>query len=138
MESLKTFKLLGINDDESTCQVCGRSELKAVYWLENRETGEQIHVGRTCGPRLLRCTSGEFKAFETAERVAADKAAQTWFSGRASVKAYRAELERLNNGPRKTFAERLETLTPLGEAVKADREEAKRLFPLCTKYLNDI
>lgn len=124
-----TFRLLGINDDESTCQACGKAHLKAVYWLENLVNGAVSHVGRTCGPKMLRCTTKEFSAFERGEKAAARKQAQAWFSGRASVIAYRSTLEELN-ARRLMGAERMAIIQPAVAAVSLDRDEAKRLFPL--------
>lgn len=89
-----------------------------------------MHVGRTCGPRLLKCTTKEFSAFEKQEKIDARKQAQAWFSGRDSVKAFRAKLNEINGGVRLTLAERMAILTPLDDAVSEDRKEAQRLFPL--------
>lgn len=42
------FKFLGINDDKSFCQCCGRNGLQQVVWIEDTETGEIKHFGTTC------------------------------------------------------------------------------------------
>lgn len=42
------FKFLGINDDKSFCQCCGRKGLQQVVWVEDTETGEIKHFGTTC------------------------------------------------------------------------------------------
>jgi hypothetical protein len=34
----KRVKVLGVNDDRSSCQCCGREGLKRVVWLEIEET----------------------------------------------------------------------------------------------------
>lgn len=54
----KRYALKGINDDENTCAVCGKVELKRVMWLveldaDGNEFGEAFHVGTTCGAKLL-------------------------------------------------------------------------------------
>lgn len=130
----RTFKLLGINDDASSCSVCGRQELKSVHWLEHLETGEVFSAGSSCGPRLLRCTSKEFRAFVSAEVTAQEKAAQAWFEARPSVAAYRAALAEENKA--RTFGlARLNRLQPFIDATRADELEAARLFPLNKKIL---
>ena len=42
------FKFLGINDDKSFCECCGRKGLQQVVWVEDTETGEIKHFGTTC------------------------------------------------------------------------------------------
>ena len=55
----RRYRLLGINDDETTCAVCGRVELKRVMWLqelgpEGDAIGEAFWCGTTCGAKLLK------------------------------------------------------------------------------------
>lgn len=42
------FLVKGINDDESTCQCCGKEGLARVVWIEDTETGTLRHFGTTC------------------------------------------------------------------------------------------
>jgi len=42
------FKVLGINDDKSFCECCGKDGLQRVVWIEDTETGEIKHFGTTC------------------------------------------------------------------------------------------
>lgn len=44
----KSYKILGVNDDESTCDCCGKRGLNSVVWIENLLTGEIRHFGTTC------------------------------------------------------------------------------------------
>lgn len=126
----KRFKLLGINDDESTCAYCGRVELKSVMWLEDSEGGEPFAVGRTCGAKLLKMTAKEFKAFEKSEilrhRIEARKATDQ----DPAFIAFRAKLNEINIGPRLTFAERLEALREVDKAESEARDRISKLFPL--------
>lgn len=46
------FKLLGITDEITTCDCCGRSNLKCTVALEN-EAGEIVHYGRDCAGKAL-------------------------------------------------------------------------------------
>ncbi|EKY4113655.1 TPA: hypothetical protein ACGW3M_001005 [Pseudomonas aeruginosa] len=45
---MSRYKLLGINDDKSFCECCGKKGLKKVVWIEDTETGEIRHFGTTC------------------------------------------------------------------------------------------
>jgi hypothetical protein len=44
----KRFKVLGVNDDKSTCECCGKKGLLQVVWIEDTETGEIKHFGTSC------------------------------------------------------------------------------------------
>ncbi len=62
-----TFKLLGTDDAHSTCDACGKRNLKYVVVLENRETGDIVRYGCDCAAVALRYgTKGDRKA---ADRV---------------------------------------------------------------------
>lgn len=57
--SERRYRLLGINDDETTCTVCGKVELKRVMWLQELDPdggllGDPFWCGTTCGAKLLR------------------------------------------------------------------------------------
>ncbi len=54
----KKYTLKGINSDSETCQICGKTGLKKVMWLdrldpEGNETGIVIATGTTCGAKAL-------------------------------------------------------------------------------------
>lgn len=123
------YRLLGINDDESTCTLCGRKELKAVYWLEDLTNGDVFHVGRTCGPRLLKCTSAAFRSFEKDETKRQRAEAQTWIRTQPAALAYRAKLEELN-ATKLMGKERMDVITPFVTATNVLQEQARKLWPL--------
>jgi len=45
------MRVLGINDDVTTCECCGKTGLKCTVVIE-RESGE-VHYGRQCAAKLL-------------------------------------------------------------------------------------
>lgn len=47
-----TYRILGINDDVTTCECCGKSNLKCTVVLTNGE-GE-VHFGRDCAAKAIR------------------------------------------------------------------------------------
>lgn len=51
-------KLLGINDDVTTCECCGRAGLKKTVVLELDDCGSQVHFGTDCAARALRFGAG--------------------------------------------------------------------------------
>lgn len=42
------YKVLGINDDQESCDCCGKQGLKRVVWIEDTETGAVMAFGTTC------------------------------------------------------------------------------------------
>lgn len=58
------MKMLGINDDVTTCECCGKTNLKCTVVLTNGE-GE-VHYGRDCAARAL---AGKFGRPKTAAKI---------------------------------------------------------------------
>ena len=50
----KRYLILGINADSSVCDVCGKTGLSRVVWLEDRESCQIFAAGTTCSAKL-RC-----------------------------------------------------------------------------------
>ena len=55
---MKTVKILGINDDVTTCECCGRAGLKKTVVLELGDCGSQVHYGTQCAAKTLRFGAG--------------------------------------------------------------------------------
>lgn len=53
------FKLLGFNDDECECHICGRIELKGTYAIEDLSTGVIFRAGSVCGSKMSGWTTKE-------------------------------------------------------------------------------
>lgn len=49
-------KILGINDDVTTCECCGRAGLKKTVVLDMN--GSQVHYGMQCAAKSLRFGAG--------------------------------------------------------------------------------
>ena len=45
------YQVLGINDDQTTCDHCGKINLKKVVWLKD-ENGTISAVGETCAHKM--------------------------------------------------------------------------------------
>jgi hypothetical protein len=57
-----TYIIKGINDETSTCERCGKTNLKKVVWVAkvvDGVEGDPIAVGTTCAARLLRGRDGK-------------------------------------------------------------------------------
>lgn len=49
------FKVLGITDERSVCDCCGKSDLKRVVAIQNEETSVVGYYGTTCALNPNKC-----------------------------------------------------------------------------------
>lgn len=63
-------KLLGINDDVTTCECCGKSGLKKTVVIELGDCGSMVHYGTQCAAKLLRFGAGARKTPKQVEMEA--------------------------------------------------------------------
>jgi len=47
------YRVLGTNEDETFCSVCGKKDLSRVVWLES-DRGEILHCGVNCASKLTK------------------------------------------------------------------------------------
>jgi hypothetical protein len=113
---INAFRVLGITDEVTECDCCGRQNLKATVVLRFDNDTENRHYGRTCAARYARVEvkviDKGVKAAE-AERRAAEEAARR-AAADASFAAWKAFLD-AEAGPGDT----LEQITRLGGFVAA-------------------
>lgn len=62
MTTVAAYKFLGITDEVTTCDCCGRVDLKATTVLERAEDGVIVHFGSQCGARALGWKVKDFNA----------------------------------------------------------------------------
>lgn len=62
-------KILGINDDVTTCECCGRAGLKKTVVLDFVEGKGIVHYGTACAAKSLRFGAG---AKKTATKILAE------------------------------------------------------------------
>lgn len=65
-----TFTAILIDDSITTCECCGRANLKATVLMQS-DLGELVHFGRTCAARNTGKTSQQITKEVRAERDAA-------------------------------------------------------------------
>lgn len=64
--SQKRFVILGFTDEVTSCDLCGKPELKGTYVLqeydaEGNPVGDHVHFGSTCGRKAAGWTATEWK-----------------------------------------------------------------------------
>lgn len=144
------YKILGFNDDQCECDICGKQELKGTYAIENLMTGEIFRAGSSCGAKMARWTVKELVSkYKQGEREKLD-AAKKEYTNSYEFLAYhnaldfldkeRCEIERkvwacsTHEGraqieaTKRNLEDRLNYLRPFNEPMK------KRLFEVLNKY----
>ena len=90
---MNRFKILGINDDKSTCSCCGKQGLKKVVWIEDTETGSLDHFGVICALKPSKCFGLTKADFREHELVWKTKEAMKWSKVRREYKARGGKFE---------------------------------------------
>ena len=77
----KKYKILGFNDDECNCDVCGKTELKGTYAIEDLSTGEIFRAGSVCGAKMAGWTKKELiKKYKDGEKEKIDNAKKEFWA----------------------------------------------------------
>ena len=150
------YKILGFNDDECNCDVCGKQELKGTYAIEDLSTGEIFRAGSVCGAKMAGWTKKEliskYKAGEkekidnakkefrqSAEYIAYDNAIQFLNNEddeiqRNIVKYYKDEIKRKEfESMERSTKSRLEYIEPFRDALEIKRNEIRAKYNLPEK-----
>jgi hypothetical protein len=155
----KKYRILGFNDDQCSCDVCGKQELKGTYAMENLSTGEIFRAGSSCGAKMAGWTSKELVAkYKAGEKEILENAKKE-LRNSAEYIAYNNGLDFLNKesddiqrklsthpneadrkiiaATERTFESRMEYIQPLSKALDNKRIElvAKHNLPK-GMYLN--
>lgn len=64
------YRILGINDEVTTCECCGRTGLKCTVVLTDGE--QEVRFGRDCAARATTSQWGVPKSANKIERIARD------------------------------------------------------------------
>lgn len=82
MTQTTAFKVIGITDETSVCECCGKSNLKKVVVLENINTGEIVRYGVDCAAKARGTKTAKKEIeFEVETRTMVAR----WFSKGMSV-----------------------------------------------------
>jgi hypothetical protein len=86
MTTASRFRVLGINQDRTFCECCGKQGLNSVVWIEDTESGSIKHFGQVCATKPA-------KGFDcTKEIKAAISQVKYWIkelTGRRLMREYR-------------------------------------------------
>ena len=152
----KKYRILGFNDDQCSCDICGKQELKGTYAMEDLSTGEIFRAGSSCGAKMAGWTIKELVAkYKSGEKENLE-AAKKEFRQSAEYIAYSKGLDFLNKesdklqrkifelntteeraalrATERTFESRMEFIQPLSKAVDEKRIELVAKYNLRKGY----
>ncbi len=155
----KKYRILGFNDDQCSCDVCGKQELKGTYAMEDLSTGEIFRAGSSCGAKMANWTTKELIAkYKAGEKENLENAKKE-LRASAEYIAYNSGLDFLNkesdelqrklyncsdenlrkkiSATERTFESRMEYIQPLSKALDNKRIEIVAKYNLRKgMYLN--
>lgn len=152
----KKYRILGFNDDQCSCDVCGKQELKGTYAMEDLSTGEIFRAGSSCGAKMAGWTSKELVAkYKAGEKEILENAKKE-FRNSTEYIAYSNGLDFLNKESddiqrklyncsdenerkvirttERTFESRMEYIQPLSTALDNKRIELVAKYNLRKGY----
>ena len=86
---MKRYTYLGTSDEVTTCDCCGKSELKSTVAISDDEQGETLYFGSTCAAKALKVQLADVKRGTAAADRAKEEAKRA-----AQEVLYRAEMVR--------------------------------------------
>ena len=134
MNNEKKYQILTFNDEQCICDVCGKSELKGTYEIENTETGDIFRAGSTCGVKLMKVTSKEFRnEFKAVIAENTAKAREEWRNSSEAIE-YNNALNFMNNTPGfESPMVRLPYIKPFSTALELKRQQISAKYNV--KYI---
>ncbi len=92
------YSYLGTTDEHSTCDCCGKEDLKSTVGIHDLETGEDVFFGVVCAARALKTQVAEIRrgaaAADKSKRAAEATARRAEFEARQYAKMQAAAAQR--------------------------------------------
>lgn len=92
------FSYLGTTDEHTTCDCCGKADLKSTVGIHDLETGEDVFFGVVCAARALKTQAAEVRrgaaAADKSKRTAEAAARIAEFEARQYAKMQAAAAQR--------------------------------------------
>lgn len=92
---MATFKILGFSDSETTCDRCGRNELKGTYTIQT-DTGDVYHLGSICIRKGYEMTQKELTIKLTQDTRTQVTEARQYYNNLPEIQAIEAYLQKFN------------------------------------------
>ena len=96
---MKAYKMIGITDEVTSCDCCGRTDLKRTIVLERQEDGVIVYFGSQCGARATGWATKEFTKAAKDAQIERRKAMTRFYNSHpASQKRQQSMKEHYDNG----------------------------------------
>ena len=96
MTGASKYRIVKFSDDCTFCEVCGKTELKGTYIMEDLTSGDIFRAGSTCGRKMAGWTAKEFTSKLKEAQEENFKSAQKEFRASDEFLAYRRAMDFLD------------------------------------------
>ncbi len=83
---MKKFQIMGVTDEVTTCDCCGRANLKRTVCLRSVEDAEDVFYGTQCAAVAMKIPAADVRKGITAATRAADEARRVAWQAEADAK----------------------------------------------------
>jgi hypothetical protein len=135
----QVYRNLGFTEEVTSCDCCGKIDLKGTYAIENMETGDIMYFGCVCAANKMNWSKKEYVTKYKAEEKQHNDAAQAEYRRSDEMTAYNKWVANLpDTDTDKGWEERMNLLKTEGpvykNALEAKKIELKAKYPLA-KYI---
>lgn len=136
-ESEVIYRNLGFTDEVTSCDCCGKTDLKGTYCIENLQTGDIMYFGCVCAAKRMQWSKKEFTTRYKADVKEQTSAAQQEYRRSEEMSNYNNWVNGLpDTATDEGWAKRMELLKSEGPAYKSALEVKKAAlkikYPLAT------
>ncbi|MCP4355100.1 MAG: hypothetical protein GY793_05615 [Proteobacteria bacterium] len=124
------YKYMGKNEDDTYCELCGKTNLKSVVWLLEENDSEPKAYGTTCAAKLMRITTKEAKSWIVTEEKKYIDLAKKEYQSSIEYKNYQEIFEKVNNDDSLTFVQRCKSVESYRLAKEAKLTEIKSNYKI--------
>lgn len=134
-ETEQVYRNLGFTEEITSCDCCGKTDLKGTYAIENLETGDIMYFGCVCAAYRMKWSKKEFIAKYKTEEREQTVAAQQEYRNSIEMNNYNNWVNSLpDTATDDGWAKRMELLKSEGPIYKGALEtkkiELKAKYPL--------
>lgn len=95
----QAYKMIGITDEVTSCDCCGRTDLKRTIVLERQEDGVIVYFGSQCGARAVGWKTKDFNRAAKDAQIERQKAIRrAYYDHPASVQRNQMMKDHYDNG----------------------------------------
>lgn len=90
IETIQVYRNLGFTEEITSCDCCGKVDLKGTYAIENMLTGDILYFGCVCAAKRMNWSKKDFVSKYKSEEKEQNEAARAEYRSSSEMKAYDA------------------------------------------------